>query len=59
MHAGNFLENAYIFFFLQLGFTALHFASMSGNAEIVKLLIAAGLNVNSQHPVSYYCTYPC
>ena len=29
---------------------------MNGSAEIVKLLIAAGLNVNIQHPVSFYYT---
>ena len=39
-------------FFFQFDFTALYFACMSGHAEIAKLLIDAGLDVNNQTPVS-------
>ena len=40
------------YLFFQFDFTALHFACMSGHAEIAKRLLDAGLDVNNQTPVS-------
>lgn len=47
----------YLAFILQKGNTALHIASLAGQAEVVKVLVTNGANVNAQSQVSQqlYC----
>lgn len=42
----------YLAFNLQKGNTALHIASLAGQAEVVKVLVTNGANVNAQSQVS-------
>ena len=44
----------YSCYFHQFGCTALHYASRQGNAEIVKILMENGANVDIERAVNFY-----
>lgn len=54
-------------FILQKGNTALHIASLAGQAEVVKVLVTNGANVNAQSqvnlptllPINFVIIYKC
>lgn len=46
------LKKVSLFFYTQIGYTALHIAAENGNTEIVKLLIDAGIILNIRDQVS-------